>query len=58
MCSDVKVGCGSGLEGKSCFEIFSCIMINSVKSMEKIVISHVDVSSCGIPLREDLASNL
>lgn len=33
-------------------------MINSVKSMEKIVISHVDVSSCGIPLREDLASNL
>lgn len=30
---------------------FSCIRINSVKIMDVIVTSHVDVSSCGMSLR-------
>lgn len=45
---------GSGLEWKECFETFSCIVINRARIIEMIVISHVDVSSCGISLRRGL----
>lgn len=47
---------GSGLEWKMCFEIFSCMMINRVNTIDKIVTSHVDVSSCGISLRRSKPS--
>lgn len=33
---------------------FSCIRVNNDKSIDTIVINHVDVSSCGISLRRDL----
>lgn len=36
---------GSGFEWYKCFEIFSCIMINSVMIIDKMVMNHVDVSS-------------
>lgn len=42
---------GSGLGWKVCFEIFSCIIMNRVRIIDRMVIDHVDVSSCGIPLR-------
>lgn len=38
------------------FEIFNCIIINRVKTIGRIVISHVDVSSCGISLRRGRSS--
>lgn len=39
-----------GVVGKFCVEIFSCIKMNSVIEEDKIVVNHVDVSSCGISL--------
>lgn len=39
-----------------CFEIFSCIIINRVRNIERMVIDHVDVSSCGISLRRGESS--
>lgn len=39
-----------GAVGKFCVEIFSCIKINSVIEEDRIVVNHVDVSSCGISL--------
>lgn len=58
VCFDDLTSRGSGLEWKECFETFNCIMINRVRTMEKIVISHVDVSSCGISLRRGLVLSL
>lgn len=57
-CFDDLTSRGSGLEWKVCFETFNCIMINRVIIIEKIVISHVDVSSCGISLRRGWALSL
>lgn len=58
MCFDDLTSRGSGLEWKVCFEIFSCIMINRVRVIERMVMSHVDVSSCGISLRRRLILSL
>lgn len=58
VCFDDLTSRGSGLEWKECFETFNCIMINRVRIMERMVISHVDVSSCGISLRRGLALSL
>lgn len=49
---------GSGLEWKVCFEIFNCIIMNRVRAVDRIVIDHVDVSSCGISLRRGGALSL
>lgn len=38
-------------------EIFSCISTNSVIMVDRIVMNHVDVSSCGIPLWKILFSD-
>lgn len=43
-----------GLSGKLIVEIFSCISTNSVIMVDRIVINHVDVSSCGIPLWKNI----
>lgn len=58
VCFDDLTSRGSGLGWKECFETFNCIMINRVRTMERIVISHVDVSSCGISLRRGLVLSL
>lgn len=58
VCFDDLTSKGSGLEWKVCFEIFSCIMINRVRVIERMVMSHVDVSSCGISLRRGLILSL
>lgn len=56
MCFSAMAAWGSGLKGYRYLETFNCIIINSVMSMEKIVIDHVDVSSWGISLRGGLNS--
>lgn len=48
VCFSDLTSMGSGLGWKMCFEIFSCITINRVRIIDRMVISHVDVSSCGI----------
>lgn len=48
---------GSGLLEYVCFDTFSCIIIYNVKIVDRIVIDHVDVSSCGISLRGGLCSH-
>lgn len=58
VCFDDLTSRGSGLEWKECFETFNCIRINRVRAMERIVMNHVDVSSCGIPLRRGLILSL
>lgn len=44
-----------GVCGKIWSEIFNCIRVKSVIMVDKTVINHVDVSSCGIHYG-DLAS--
>lgn len=47
-----------GLCGKLWSEIFSCMRIKSVAAVDRIVINHVDVSSCGIHYGDFLSLTL
>lgn len=48
---------GEGGAGKVCEDSFSWNRINSVTVEEIMVMNHVDVSSCGIPLWRFKVSN-
>lgn len=55
-CFCVSIDVSSGLKKKLCFETFNWKMMNRVRNIDIIIINHVDVSSCGIPLRRVLCS--
>lgn len=48
---------GSGLWEYVCFDTFSCMIMYNVRIVERMVINHVDVSSCGMSLRRGLCSH-
>lgn len=50
------VNFGSGLSGKQCLDTFNWNIMNRVIIIDIIVISQVEVSSCGISLRRGLHS--
>lgn len=52
-----SVGLIEGASGNSCVEILSCIKTNRVIVDDRIVMNHVDVSSCGMSLWKNLFSN-
>ena len=53
-CFCILVDVGSGLKWKLCFETFSWKIMKSTSNIDIIIMSHVDVSSCGISLRKVL----
>ena len=55
-CFCILVDVGSGLKWKLCFETFSWKIMKSTRNIDIIIMSHVDVSSCGILLRRVLCS--
>lgn len=46
------MGLASGFDGYRCFDSFSWNIMNSVIIIDTMVVNQVDVSSCGMSLRE------
>ena len=55
-CSGAFVIVDSGLWWKLCLEIFNWKIIKRTRNIDKIIVNHVDVSSCGMSSRRMLCS--